>query len=57
MSSSTTSGGPGARRAARSLGLKRLSKDLHAKGVFFVGIDVKDNDASAVAFQREFDIK
>ncbi len=37
--------------------LKRLSDELHAKGVRFVGIDVKDNDASAVAFQREFDIK
>lgn len=37
--------------------LKRLSEELHAQGVRFVGIDVKDNDASAVAFQREFDIK
>lgn len=36
--------------------LKRLSDEMRANGVRFVGVDVKDNDAAAVAFQREFGI-
>ena len=36
--------------------LKRLSEQMRAKGVRFVGLDVKDNDANALAFQREFAI-
>lgn len=36
--------------------LKRLSDELRAKGVRFVGLDVKDDDASAVAFERNFGI-
>lgn len=37
-------------------GLKRLSDESRSTGVRFVGLDVKDNDASAVAFEREHGI-
>jgi thiol-disulfide isomerase/thioredoxin len=37
--------------------LKRLADGTRDEGVRFVGVDVKDNDASAVAFQREFSIR
>lgn len=36
--------------------LKRLADETRGHGVRFVGLDVKDNDANALAFQREFDI-
>ena len=36
--------------------LRRLSDQTRKRGVRFVGIDVRDNDASAIAFQREFGI-
>jgi thiol-disulfide isomerase/thioredoxin len=36
--------------------LKRLSEQMREKGVRFVGVDVKDSDANALAFQREFDV-
>lgn len=36
--------------------LQRLSVALRPKGVRFVGLDVKDNDANALAFEREFGI-
>lgn len=36
--------------------LKRASEDLREAGVRFVGINVRDNDAAALAFEREYGI-
>ncbi len=35
-------------------GLQRAARDLDARGVRFVGIDVKDQRAAALAYEREF---
>lgn len=36
--------------------LREVSQDNKAKGVSFLGLNTKDQDASAVAFERQFDI-
>jgi len=36
--------------------LRRVWEETRRQGVRFVGIDVKDNDTSAIAFEREFGI-
>jgi thiol-disulfide isomerase/thioredoxin len=36
--------------------LRRVAEESHANGVRFVGINVRDNDASALAFERRYDI-
>ena len=36
--------------------LRKVSEETRGKGVRFVGIDVKDNDGPAIAFERSFDI-
>ena len=37
-------------------GLRKVSNEFRSKGVQFVGIDVRDDDASARAFERKFGI-
>lgn len=37
-------------------GLRRVSEETRARGVQFVGIDVRDNDAAARAFERAYGI-
>lgn len=37
-------------------GLRRVSEETGARGVQFVGIDVRDNDAAARAFERKYGI-
>jgi len=36
--------------------LRRVSEETHDRGVRFVGINVRDNDASARAFERRYQI-
>jgi thiol-disulfide isomerase/thioredoxin len=36
--------------------LRKVAEESHANGVRFVGINVRDNDASALAFERRYDI-
>ena len=36
--------------------LRKVSEETRGQGVRFVGIDVKDNDGPAIAFERSFDI-
>lgn len=36
--------------------LQRVAADLRPQGVRFLGINVRDNDDSALAFEREYDI-
>lgn len=37
-------------------GLRRVSEETRDRGVQFIGIDVRDNDAAARAFEREYKI-
>lgn len=39
-----------------SPGLRRVSEETAARGVQFIGIDVRDNDAAALAFERKYKI-
>lgn len=41
---------------AEAPALKKISDEYTEQGVVFVGIDVRDNDASAVAFERNYGI-
>lgn len=36
--------------------LERLSREYAARGVRFLGVNIKDQEAAALAFQREFDV-
>ena len=36
--------------------LRKVAKQTRAEGVRFIGINVRDNDASALAFERRYDI-
>lgn len=36
--------------------LRKVAKQTHSDGVRFTGINVRDNDASALAFERRYDI-
>lgn len=37
--------------------LRRVSDETRGRGVQFIGIDVRDNDAAALAFERKYKIK
>ena len=36
--------------------LRQISEDYHKRGVAFLGLNVRDNDAAALAFEKKFNI-
>lgn len=41
---------------AEAPGLSRLSKEVYGEGTRFVGVDIRDNQSAALAFESEFGI-